>query len=188
MVFKHPHRYGLMVMVSIKDYTFLERYKQSLDSHVKFYMKPDFFDDIAPQHISLCYFSYPDKYPEEYVAKLVPKINKILKKYLPMKLKVKGLLGGWDVGIDAPAILWNVIDLKQSELLHKEILRVLKSDIDHFNDPEMDFTPHIGIALGKIDSISVLKKIVNKSKSDNVIELTLDRAFIFYPNGPKQIY
>ncbi len=188
MAFKHPHRYGLMAMVSKKDYIKFETYKKVLSPYVKFFMKEDFFEDIAPQHISLCYFSYPDKYPEEYVQKQVPKIIKIIKKHFPLKIKVKGLLGGWDVGIGVPAILWNIIDFKEINKMHKEIILALKEDIEHFSDSEMDFTPHIGVALGKEDKIDELKKIINQSKEDNEIELTIDRFFIFYPNGPKQIY
>jgi len=188
MAFKHPHRYGLMATVRKKDYLFLKMYKDKLDSNIKFYMKEDFFDDIAPQHISVCYFSYPDKYPEEYVEKLVPKINEIIKKYLPLKVKVKGLLGGWEVGIGVPAILWNITDFKEIEKMHKEIIETLKEDIEHFKDPEMDFTPHIGIALGNEEKLEELKKIIEDSKEDPEFELTIDNLFIFYPNGPKKIF
>ncbi len=188
MTFKHPHRYGLMAMVSKKDYLFLKMYKDKLDPNVKFYMKEDFFDDIAPQHISVCYFSYPEKYSEEYVKKLVPKINEIIKKYLPLKVKVKGLLGGWEVGIGVPAILWNITEFDEIEKMHKEIMKALKEDIEHFNDPEMDFTPHIGIALGNDEKIEELKKIIADTKNDSEFELTINNFYIFYPNGPKKIF
>ncbi len=188
MVFKHPHRYGLMLMVSKKNYAHLEKYKAELDPYIKFYMKPDFFDDIAPQHISICYFSYPEKYPEEIASKLVPKINTVIKKHLPLKIKIKGLMGGWEIGLGAPAILWNIISFDNINTVHHEIIAALKNDIEHFNDPETDFTPHIGIALGKAEDTTILKEIIEKSKNDPIIELTIDRVYIFYPNGPKQIF
>ncbi len=184
MAFKHPHRYGLMAMVSKKDYIFLKMYKDRLDPNIKFYMKEDFFDDIAPQHISICYFSYPEK----YVEKLIPKINEIIKKYLPLKVKVKGLLGGWEIGIGVPAILWNITDFEEIKKIHEEIISALKGDITHFNDPEMDFTPHVGIALGYDEKIEELKSIIKESKEDPEFELTIDRFYIFYPNGPKKIF
>ena len=175
-------------MVSKKDYEQFETYKKELKPYVKFFMKEDFFDNIAPQHISICYFSYPEKYPKEYVQKLVPKINKIIKKYLPLKVKVKGLLGGWDVGIGVPAILWNITDFEEINKMHDEIISSLKKDIEHFNDPEMDFTPHIGVALGDDKKIEELKKIIQKSKQDSELTLTIDHFHIFYPDGPKEIY
>jgi SAM-dependent methyltransferase len=188
MKFKHPHKYGLLAMVSKNDYKYLEKYEEKLDSCVEFYMEPDFFDDIAPQHLSLCYFSYPDKYSEEYVEKLVPKINAVVGMFLPLKVKVKGLIGGWDLGLDLPVVLWNIIDFEEINKFHDLLLSVLKKDIEHFNDSEMDFTPHIGVALGRQDRLEVLKQIVEESRKEAVIELTLDRLYIFYPNGPKEIY
>ena len=188
MEIKHPHRYGLLFMVSKKDYKYLNKYKKKLDPNIKFYMKKDFFDDVAPQHISMCYFSYPNKYPEEVVSKLVPKIIEISKKYLPFKVKVKGLLGGWELGWDFPVIMWNITDFKMINEIHDELVGVLKKDIEHFNDPKLDFDPHIGIALGDETKIEELKKIVGESKKDPEFELTIDRIYIFYPNGPKEIY
>ena len=151
-------------------------------------MKEDFFEDIAPQHISVCYFSYHEKYPEEYVKKLVPKINETIKKYLPLKIKVRGLLGGWEAGIGVPAILWNVTDFEEIKKLHKELISTLKKYINHFNDLEMDFTPHIGIALGNDKKIEELKEIIKESKNDPEFELTIDNFYIFYPNNPKKIF
>jgi 2'-5' RNA ligase len=97
-------------------------------------------------------------------------------------------MGGWEVGIGVPAILWNIIDFKKVKKMHKEIIKELKGDIEHFNDPEMDFTPHIGIALGKEEKIEELKEIINRSKEDPEFELTIDNFYIFYPNGPKNIF
>jgi len=187
MEFKHPHKYGLMAMVAKEDYKFLEKYKKKLDKYVKFYMKPNFFDDIAPQHVSLCYFSYPEKYPEEFVKKLVPKINEITKNYLPLKLKIKGLLWGGEL-IGVPVILWNILDLGIINKFHNELIDALKKDIKHFNDPKIDFTPHIGVALIKKEYQEEVKKIINESRDDEEIELILDRLFIFYPKSPKQIF
>lgn len=188
MIFKHPHEYGLMALVSREDYILLDKYRKKLDPLVKFYMRPDFFEGVAPQHISLCYFSYPDKYPEEFVEKLAPKINKIAAKFLPLKVKVQGLKGGWELGLGVPAIVWNIIDLKKISQFRAELVAELKKDIAHFNDPEVDFTPHIGIALGKEEETAKLKEIVEKSRNDKPVELTINEIFIFYPKGPKRIF
>jgi len=91
MVFKHPHKYGLMAMISQRDNDKFDLYRESLNPFVKFFMEKDFFCDVAPQHISLCYFSYPDKYPKEYVKKLVPKIIDIIKDKIltPIEIKIE---------------------------------------------------------------------------------------------------
>ena len=65
MKFKHPHIYAVMAMVDKKDYKFLSKYKKELNPHVQFYMKKEHFDNVAPQHISMCYFSYPKKYSKK---------------------------------------------------------------------------------------------------------------------------
>lgn len=187
MVFKHPHTYGLMAMVNKKDYKILELYKDRLNPLVDFYMQTEYFDNIAPQHISLLYFSYPDKYPEEFINKLIPIINKIAKKYFPMKVRIKGLMSGEELGIDNRTILWNIIDFGEIYSLHKELIEALKEDIDHFKDPEI-FTPHIGVALAKTGKMDEVKDIVAESKHDKIRELTLDRLDIFYPKGPKTIF
>lgn len=184
----HPNRYGLMIMVSKKDYPKLKKYKSKLNPYVEFYMEKNFFDDIAPQHISLCYFSYPNKYSKEFITKLVPKINKIAKKYMPLKVKVRGLIGAWEIGLKIPAILWNIQNFNEINKFHKEIINKLKNKIYHFNNPKLDFNPHIGIALGKQKNINQLKKIIKESKKDKEIELSLDEIQIFYPDNPKKIF
>jgi 2'-5' RNA ligase len=151
-------------------------------------MKPELFGDIAPPHISMCYFSYPDKYPRERIKLLVPKIIAVLKKYLPLKVKVKGLMGAWEIDLGVPGILWNIQDFSKINQFHNELIDVLKEDIEHFNDPEMDFSPHIGLALGNPEKIEELKKIIKESKQNKEIELTIDRIQIFYPEGPEEIF
>jgi 2'-5' RNA ligase len=188
MKFKHPHVYGLMAIVDKKDYRFLSKYKKQLNPYVEFYMKKEVFDNIAPQHISLCYFSYPKKYPQKYVKQLIPAINKVAKKYLPLKIKVQGLKGAWELGWNFPAILWNIKNFKEINKFHKELIKILKCKIKHFNDKDLDFTPHIGIALGKKEKIPELKRIVSKSKKDKIIELNISSLQIFFPKGPEEIY
>lgn len=188
MTFKHPHRYGLMAMISKKDNDKFDSYRSKLKPFVKFFMERDFFDDIAPQHVSICYFSYPEKYPKEYVQKLVPKIIEIIKSKMPLKIKAKGLCGWWELELGAPALLWNITDLGDISKIRAEIVKELSLDIEHFNDPEMDFTPHIGVALGNDSYKEEIKKIVNSSKNDDEIELEIDRFFIFYPEGPEEIF
>jgi 2'-5' RNA ligase len=184
---KHPHRYGLLFMVSKEDYNHLNKYKLKLDPYVKFYMKEECFNDIAPQHISLCYFSYPEKYPKEVIKKLVPKINRIAKKFIPMKIKVKGLLGGWELGWGFPVIMWNIVDFGKINEFHKKLITSLKKDVEHFNDVDLDFEPHIGIALGNDEFLPKLKEIVENSKSDSEFELILDKLSIFFPEGIEEI-
>jgi len=188
MVSKHPNKYGLMLMVDKKDYKFIKKYKKKLDPYIEFYVKPKMFNDVAPQHISLCYFSYPERYPREYIRKLIPKIIKIAKKYLPIKLKVKGLIGGWELNWKFPVIMWNVIDFSKINKFHEKIINSLKNDIDHFNDTGLEFEPHIGIALGKKESIEKLKTIVNATKNDEEFEIQLSSLEIFFPSSPEKIF
>lgn len=188
MTSEHPHKYGLMAMVSKKDYKYLKKYKKQLDPYVRFYMKPKRFNDIAPQHISLCYFSYPEKYSEDYIKTLIPKIIEIAKKYMPVKVSIKGLQGGWELGWSFPVILWNIQDYSKLNRFHEEIINELKKAIEHFNDPEFKIDLHIGIALIKEESIEDVKKLIEKSRKDNEFEITLDSLEIFFPSGPKKIY
>ncbi|MFH1917077.1 MAG: 2'-5' RNA ligase family protein [Nanoarchaeota archaeon] len=164
MDFKHPHRYGFMILTQKSDYTFLERYKKKRDPLVQFYMKPEFFNNIAPQHLSLCYFSYPDKYPSTYIKRLIPKLIPIIKKHMPIQVRAQGFQGGWEIGLSNPAILWNITDYKKTNQFHNEIIQALQKDIQHFNDPETDYTPHIGIALGKQECLQELKKFITTTK------------------------
>ena len=187
MASKHPNRYAVMLMVSKNDYKFLDKYRPLLDPHVEFYMKEETFDDIAPQHVSLCYFSYEEKYPKEYIKKLIPKIKKIAKKFAPIKVTVKGLLGGWEMGWDFPVIMWNIENLEEINKFHNELISALKEYIEHFNDSELNFEPHIGIALAKRTDLPSLKEIVKRSKNDRPVEINLDRITIFFPDGPEEI-
>ncbi|MFH1506522.1 MAG: hypothetical protein ABIE94_06070 [archaeon] len=188
MKLKHPHNYGLMVLVKKEDYDAFKEYRQKLEPYVKFFMEKEFFDGIAPQHLSLCYFSYPKKYPEKYVNKLIPKIIEILKDQLPIKIKVKGLIGWWECNLGVPAILWNITDYGEILRIRKKIIKKLSSDIDHFKDENPDFTPHIGVALGKKEKESELKQIIKISKKGKEKVITLDSIFIFFPSGPKKIF
>jgi len=188
MVSKYPNKYGLMLMVDKKDYRFIKKYKKNLDPYVEFYVNPKMFNDVAPQHISLCYFSYPEKYPKEHIKKLIPKIIKIAKKYLPIKLKVKGLMGGWELNWGFPVIMWNVVDYNNINKFHKEIINSLKEEVEHFNDPDLEFEPHVGIALGKNESIEELKTIINATKKDEEFEIQLSSLEIFFPSAPEKIF
>ena len=188
MVFKHPHKYGLMAMISQRDNDKFDLYRESLNPFVKFFMEKDFFCDVAPQHISLCYFSYPDKYPKEYVKKLVPKIIDIIKDKMPLKIKVKGLSGWWELNLGVPALVWNITDLGEIPRIKDKIINELSKDIAHFNDIEFDFIPHIGVAWGNEENKEEIKKIIDQSKKNPEIELEIDRFFIFYPEGPEKIY
>lgn len=197
MKFKYPHIYAIMAMVDKKDYKYLQKYKKELSPNVQFFMKKENFDNVAPQHISLCYFSYPEKYSCGYIEKLVPKINEIAKKYLPMKIKVKGLLGAWELGWESPiladhespVIMWDISkeSLKKIKSFRDDLVLTLKDKIEHFNDPDLEFTPHIGIALGKQEKMAQLKEIVKKSKSDAEITINISSLQIYFPNGPRQI-
>jgi len=188
MAFKHPHRYGILAMVRKKDYKHFSKYQKLLKNHVQFFMKKEFFNDIAPQHLSICYFSYPENYPKEYIEKLVPKIRSVIRNNLPLQVKVKGLIGWWELSIGVPALLWNITDLGNFPKLHKEVVKTLAPYIEHFNDPEMDFTPHIGVALCKKEKFKEIKKIVDHSKEDKEQVLIIDRFYIFYPNEPKEVF
>jgi hypothetical protein len=194
--FKHPHTYGVMVMVDKKDYNYISKYRKKLKPYVEFFMKKDNFENIAPQHISMCYFSYPDKYPKEYVIKLLPKIKEIAEKYLPLKVAVKGLLGGWEIGFkspvssgqESPVIMWNITDFTKINRFHEELISALKSKVQHFNEKNLDFSPHIGIALGKQENLPQLKRLVQQSKHDKEIILTLSSVQIYFPTGPEEVY
>lgn len=187
MTFKHPHTYGLMALVSKKDNSQFDKYRKNLIPYSEFFMEQDFVQNIAPQHISLCYFSYPEKYSKSYVKKLVPKIVKRLKTNIPLKIKVKGLKGWWELDVGFPVIFWNITNFGNIAELRNSIVKDLSNSIEHFKDKNMDFTPHIGVSLAKKEFEKEIRKIVDKSKKDPEIELTLDRIFIFYPEGPEEI-
>lgn len=196
MVSKYPPIYGVMAMIDKKDYKFVSKYKTQLSHHIQFYMKKEHFGHIAPQHISMCYFSYPKKYPKKFIKKLIPHIIEISRKYLPIKIKVKGLKGGWEVGMESPTlaghesplIMWNITNFKEINLFHKNLIKELKIHIKHFNDPDLEFTPHIGVALGKDSDLGNLKTIVKNSKKDDEIELNISSLQIYFSTGPEEVY
>jgi hypothetical protein len=104
-----------------------------------------------------------------------------------MKIKVKGLLGGWELGWGFPVIMWNIVDFGKINEFHKKLITSLKKDVEHFNDVDLYFEQHIGIALGNDEFLPKLKEIVENSKSDSEFELILDKLSIFFPEGIEEI-
>lgn len=187
MVFKHPHTYGLMAMMELKGYNYFMPFRNQLEKYTKFFMETHFFDDVAPQHLSVLYFSYPEKYSSEYIKKLETKIKEILKQHLPIQLRVQGLQGWWEHNLGVPAICLNIVDYGPIYSLRKALIDELKKDIEHFNDSELDFTPHIGVAIVDTDFKKEIKLIVDASKKTKEVTLELNHFYIYYPKGPEKI-
>lgn len=184
MEFQHPHKYGLMAMAAIRDNAKFEKYRKLLSPHVDFFMENNFVNDIAPPHLSICYFSYPQKYPKEAVKKLVPKIVHILEDRMPLKIKAKGLKM---LTLEHNFVAWNIIDWGNIPGLRKQIILKLSSEIEHFRDPHLDFTPHIGLAAIKKGHEEEVRFITDESINDEEMEIELDRIYIYYPDRPEKI-
>lgn len=180
---QHPHTYALMAMTEKKAYTILETYKSRIDKHIEFYMQEEFVKNIAPQHLSLLYFSYPKKYPKTYVKRLEAKIKTVLKKYLPLHIKVQGLEVR-DFGV--PVVCWNITELGATQACREELIEALRKDIEHFNDEELEYTPHIGVAKIKEGEERNVKKILQEINEEEQ-ELLLDQPTIFYEEGAEKI-
>lgn len=142
--------------------------------------------DIAPQHLSICYFSYPERYPPELINALLPRIRAVAARSMPLKVQVQGLEGGWERGWELPAIMWHIVDFGETRGFHDAIREELKNSIKHFNEEDV-FEPHIGIALAHEDTVE-LRRIVEGSRNDAVFTLTLKALQIFYPDGPQEIF
>lgn len=182
----HPNAYGLMAMVGEEGYSHLMRYTPSLDRHVRFYMPREVSGDIAPQHLSICYFSYPQLYPPLQVRTLVPRIRRIAGSYMPLRIVVQGLEGGWERGWRVPAVMWHIIDYGHVHEMRDAVRTELKDEIAHFRENEI-FEPHIGVAVAKTVS-SDLKRIVQESRKDDAFTLELSSLQIFFPSGPEKIF
>ena len=178
---KHPNKFALMAMVNENDYEMFNDYRKKLSDFVEFFMEKDFVNDVAPQHISLVYFSYPDKYSESYVKKFLPVIKKLIQKYITLTIKVKGL------NLDFPVITWNIIDYGNVKLLRKELIKELSPHFKHLLDMEKDFKIHVGVALAKKENLVKIKEIIDGSKKAKEQVLRLDKFYIYFEDKPEQI-
>lgn len=177
-----------MLMAAKSVYTQFNPLRKQLLPYTKFFMEPSFSNNIAPQHVSLCYFSYEDRYPKELVQQWIPDIKSIISMYLPIRLRVCGLQGWWERKEDFPVLCWNVLDWTKIDALHKEIIQTFADRVKHFSDKTLAFSPHIGVAYCPDAKIGDLKQIVAASKNhEHEFELTFDSAYIFFPEGPEKI-
>lgn len=126
---KHQNRYALMLMAAKSVYSKLNPLRKQLLPYTKFFMEPSFSNNIATQHVSLCYFSHEDKYPKELVQEWIPEINSIILRHMPITLRVRGLQGWWERKEDFPVLCWNVLDWTKIEALHKEIIQTFANRV-----------------------------------------------------------
>lgn len=154
-------------------YSLSEKYQKALSEFLKSKMAGENL------HLGLKYLGYEKDYEDEYFESLSIEIDKIVKRHLPIKIKILGLGGFWNSPewSSEPIIFLKVELNDELKKLHKDLVDSLNGKADTFLLAEQDkYTPHITIGVGKEIFGKELKKFVSKSGLESPIQIILEKA------------
>ncbi|MHB9019674.1 MAG: hypothetical protein ACYC3G_02265 [Minisyncoccota bacterium] len=113
-------------------------------------------------HISIKYLGYYKNYSRKYIIKLIPDIKEISKKFLPIKLNIKGVKINGVPKSDKLDVFILIKRDKKIQALHNQIKRKLQNKIDHFTDWEGSlFLPHVTVLNANKSHINEIRKRLN---------------------------
>jgi len=186
-----PRVFGFGVFLPSKIYNYISKYKKEILPYTKWFIKkrhsyPKSNSMVA--HITIKYLMYHKRESNKDIRELIPELKEISKRYLPIKISVKGIKIGTkykDIGI-----LLNFKSNKKIKDFHKEVLDKLKGKIDIFQEMDgANFSPHIAIGAAEKtkSNLKVLREIAKESRKDKKVNLILKIPYIFFKKlGPKK--
>jgi 2'-5' RNA ligase len=184
--------FGLGLFLPKEAYLYLKKYEKPMKRIVDWFVKDDYkypgSNSMIP-HITLKYLGYHSEHTNEEISKLAPEILQIIKKYLPIKIEVRGI----EVGSKYSnlGVLLRFRPSEKLKKLHEEIIQKLGDKIDLFKKMDGDnFEPHIAIATAEKtkENQKALERIARKSCKDKEIELILTEPYIFMKDkGPVRL-
>lgn len=176
--------YTVKLMLPELKRTFL-KYKKRCGNLIGNYFK------LNRLHVGLKYLGYENKFTDRYMLKFVPELKIMAKKYLPLKLTIKGLGAFWSSPKwpqKQPVIFLRVIPNKKLNAFHKEIRACVRNKVDIFLLAEgRNYTPHCTLGLGRPEKIKELRKLVVQSRKDKPITIVAKR-FAMRLKGGKTKY
>lgn len=145
------------------------------------------FDPIESAHLTVKYLGYSSpSFTEDDVFNLLPKISDISKKYIPLKIYIRGI----DIFCHNEAeervfylVYLKVLPNPELERFHADVMSSLGSAIDAF--PHADgpnFKPHITISKGvPQNNVDRIKKLIVRSRKTCKRMYKMDELVVFTP-------
>jgi 2'-5' RNA ligase len=187
-----PRVFGFGIFLPKKYYFYILKYKKEVSPYVDWFVKKNYKYPInfMRPHITLKYLGYHSKYSNRQIEKLIPELSEIARKYLPMKITIRGLSIG--TKYETAGILLNFKPKDKVRKFHQELIKTLKNKIDFFENMDLkNFEPHIVLGSGPKtkENLKRLREIEKKSRKDKKVELTLTDCYILFKNkGPRTIF
>ena len=182
--------YGFGIYIPKEHYNYCAgRYTKKLGTIADWTIKKNPEVGRRGLHLSIKYIGYRKNYSKKYVEKLIPELKKIAKKYLPLKIEVKGIKIS-SSKYDSLGVLLNCKSNPKISKLHKEIIFKLGKKMDFFEYSEgKNFRQHIVIAScpSNNHNLKLLRELARNSKNDKLTEIICRKLYITYRSGMKII-
>ena len=173
----HPRRYAVMLMVSPESYDAFDR--TPFEPYAVRFMERSFVDGVAPPHVSLCYFSYPERYPSSFIERYEERIAAIISSFGAVSLEVEGFTP-LDVS-EGVVVCWRIIDDTVLRAMNRALVEELGTVVPHLR--EMPFEPHIGLVLLRDEPAA--RALIAESRVR--ARITFSSVMIYYPEGAREI-
>lgn len=186
-----PNVFGFGIFIPDEFYPYIEKYKKEVLPYVDWFVekKDNPKRNTMRPHITIKYLGCHKEHSNTEILRLKDDLNEIASRYLPLKIKVRGIKIGtrWGIGI-----LLNYTLEDRIKQFHQEVIRKLGDRIDIYEDIDgKNFGPHIALgscAIFDKAKYKKLKEIERRSRRDKEIEILLTDAYIYLKGkGPTRI-